>query len=153
MSREKNIGIMNAYFQTLADADYEAFANLFSEDILYNVSGTTEISGQWIGKEAFFGHLNPYVFEHIDAENSNMSTKYKIMCADDHRVVSINEADGKSKKGNAYPQRYCVILTIKDGLISEAHEFFDTALAETALFGAKIQKNKNISKADKDFDF
>ena len=62
-------------------------------------------------------------------------------------------ADGKSKKGNAYPQRYCVILTIKDGLISEAHEFFDTALAETALFGAKIQKNKNISKADKDFDF
>ena len=33
MSREKNIGIMNAYFQTLADADYEAFANLFSEDI------------------------------------------------------------------------------------------------------------------------
>ena len=56
------------------------FANLFSEDILYNVSGTTEISGQWIGKEALFGYLNPYVFEHIDAENSNMSTKYKIMC-------------------------------------------------------------------------
>ena len=89
---------MNAYFQTLADADYEAFANLFSEDILYNVSGTTEISGQWIGKEALFGYLNPYVFEHIDAENSNMSTKYKIMCADNHRVVSINEVDGKSKK-------------------------------------------------------
>ncbi len=52
---------MNAYFQTLANADYEAFANLFSEDILYNVSGTTEISGQWIGKEALFGYLNPYV--------------------------------------------------------------------------------------------
>ena len=78
MSREKNIGIMNAYFQTLADADYEAFANLFSEDILYNVSGTTEISGQWIGKEALFGYLNPYVFEHINAENSNMSTKLMI---------------------------------------------------------------------------
>ncbi|MDA8892202.1 nuclear transport factor 2 family protein [Hyphomicrobiales bacterium] len=153
MSREKNIEIMNTYYQTLGDSDYEAFADLFSEDVLYNVSGSTEISGQWKGKEALFGYLNPYVFKHIDAENSNMSTKYKIMCADDFRVVSINEADGKSMEGNAYPQRYCVILTIKDGLISDAHEFFDTALAETALFGAKIKKRKTISKADKAFDF
>jgi ketosteroid isomerase-like protein len=153
MSREKNIELMNAYYQTLADSDYEAFANLFSEDILYNVSGTTEISGQWRGKEALFGYLNPYVFKHIDAEKSNMSTKCKIMCADDVRVVSINESDGRSIEGNAYPQRYCVILTIKDGLISEAHEFFDTALAETALFGATIQKREVISKADKAFDF
>ena len=33
MSREKNIGIMNAYFQTLADADYEAFAKEVIEKI------------------------------------------------------------------------------------------------------------------------
>ena len=53
MSREKNIEIMNAYYQTLGDSDYEAFADLFSEDVLYNVSGSTEISGQWKRERSF----------------------------------------------------------------------------------------------------
>ncbi len=153
MRREENIQIMEAYYQTLADSDFEAFADLFSEDVLYNVSGTTEISGQWVGKKVLFEVLNPYVFKFIDAERSKMSTKRKIMCADDNCVVSINEAEGISTDGNNYPQRYCVVLTIKKNLISEVHEFFDTALAETALFGATIKKSKKKSEAMSDFNF
>jgi ketosteroid isomerase-like protein len=153
MSREENVAILDSYYQALKDADFDRYLGLFADDVMYNVNGSTEVSGRWEGKAALAEQLNPHVFEHIDVSRTVMATKYAVMCADDERVVGIMEAEGTSVDGNPYPQRYCMILAIRDGLIAEVHEFFDTALAETALFGGTLERAGVESMATADFDF
>jgi uncharacterized protein len=56
------------------------------------------------------------------------------------RVVGIMHGGGVAKNGIDYDQTYCQIFTIREGKISELHEFFDTVLAEAALFDNKLER-------------
>jgi ketosteroid isomerase-like protein len=66
------------------------------------------------------------------------------MCADDERVVGLMRGGGMGTNGHEYLQTYCQILTIRDGLIAELHEFFDTALVELALNDNPTQKGPSV---------
>jgi hypothetical protein len=67
------------------------------------------------------------------------------MCADDSCVVGIMRGGGMGTNGHEYLQTYCQILTIRDGLIVELHEFFDTALVELALNDNPTAKGPSIA--------
>ena len=62
------------------------------------------------------------------------------MCADDRRATVIFEGESTTKTGNPYNNRYVQILEFGDnGLIHQVWEFFDTDLANSALFNASSQ--------------
>ncbi|MCH1512636.1 MAG: nuclear transport factor 2 family protein [Acidimicrobiales bacterium] len=153
MGREENIQIVESYFQALTDSDVEKYQSLFADDVLHNVCGDMAISGCWEGKSALFDVLSTYFFERLDMERTQLPTKYEIMCADDDRVVGLMKADAYSVDGNPYPQTYAMIFTIRNGLIAEMYEFFDTALAETALFGATLERPDVEPMVTRPFNF
>ena len=134
MSREENIALATRYYEALAEGDFEALADLHSEDVVFNLLGSTPVSGRWEGKAECFGPLvADGVVGKLVPETVRFSREWLIMCADDKRVVGIMRGGGMGTNGHEYLQTYCQIMTIQNGKIVELHEFFDTALVELAL--------------------
>ncbi len=132
--RTANIALAETYYQALADGDFDALAALHADDVVFNLVGQTPVSGRWEGKAECFGPLvADMVVGKLDPATVQFSRKWKIMCADEERVVGIMVGGGMGNNGHEYLQTYCQIMTISDGLITELHEFFDTALVELAL--------------------
>ncbi len=133
-SREANIAIGEAFYRALEDGDFEALADLHSDDIVFNLVGSTPVSGRWEGKDVCFGPIvADGVVGKLDPETIQFSREWRIMCADENRVVGIMKGGGMGNNGHEYLQTYCQIMTIRDGKIAELHEFFDTALVELVL--------------------
>jgi ketosteroid isomerase-like protein len=134
MSRATNIAIAEHFYRCLEAGDFEGLADLHSDDIIFNLLGSTPVSGRWIGKAECFGPVvADGVVGKLDPEHLQFSKKWKIMCADDERVVGFMQGGGPGLNGHQYDQTYCQIMTIRDGKIVEMHEFFDTALVELVL--------------------
>jgi ketosteroid isomerase-like protein len=121
------------WYEALAKVDLEAFMTLHAPDCIYNVSGHTPISGRCDFSQLCADVL-PQVFSRIDVANFRFATTWKIVCQDDQRVVGMMEADGVGTNGLRYDQRYLHVFEVRDGLIREVWEFFDTELAAKVLF-------------------
>lgn len=134
MQKTSNRSIVESWMNALATGDQETFWQIHAEDVIYNISGHSVISGQVRGRAQMMTDIVPYVFNGLDLERSHFATKWKIMCDDGTKVVTIMEADCHATNGVQYDQRYLHIFGFRDGQISEVWEFFDTDLANRALF-------------------
>ena len=128
------------FYQALADMDVEAFLSIQQDDVEYNVHGSTPISGHFTSKDFLENVVAPQVFGNLQLETFKFATKWKVMCADEQRVVAFMEAEGLARNGERYDQRYCHVFGFRDGKIAEVYEFFDSALAEHALFDNPLAK-------------
>lgn len=135
MSRQENIDLLNRYFQLMHDGEWEAVEAMYHDDIVIHMLGTTPASGRLESKAVVTDDLiAAQVHAALVPEKIHFARRWKIMCADDERVVAIMEGGGPTQAGDDYDQTYCEIFRFKDGKVIEMHAFFDTALAERALF-------------------
>ena len=125
--------VVEDWYRALQNVDLEAFAAVHASDCIYNVSGHTPISGR-CDFQQLTTEVLPQVFSRLDLTQFQIGLNPKIMCSDGSRVVGMMEADGPGTNGVRYDQRYCHIFEVRDGLIREVWEFFDTALAASVLF-------------------
>ncbi len=123
---------MNTYYEALARLDVAAFEALHHPDVVYNVSGSTIISGRYDSFAALKTVL-PLIFDALDFEQFQFAKNWKIMTEGDDGITAIMEAQGVAKNGQRYDQRYAHIFSFRDGKISSVHEFFDTQLANESL--------------------
>lgn len=143
--RAANIALVTRYYEALAAGDFDALAALHCDDVVFNLVGTTPVSGRWVGKAECFGPVvADGVIGKLVADTIRFSRQWRIMCADDNCVVGIMRGGGMGTNGHEYLQTYCQILTIRDGLIAELHEFFDTALVELALNDNPTAKGPSV---------
>jgi ketosteroid isomerase-like protein len=138
--KERNKQLVGAWYAALAAVDVEGFLAVQTDDVAYNVTGRTPVSGFFQGKKTLTEDILPLVFNALQTETFQFSKRWKIMCADESRVTAIMEAEGLASNGLRYDQRYCHIFGFRDDKISEVWEFFDTALAAVALFGNELVK-------------
>jgi ketosteroid isomerase-like protein len=143
--RAVNIAVATRFYEALAAGDFDALAALHSDDIIFNLVGTTPVSGRWEGKDVCFGPVvADGVIGKLVAETIRFSREWRIMCADENCVVGLMRGGGLAKNGHDYSQTYCQIMTIRGGLIAELHEFFDTALVELALNDNPTHKGPSV---------
>jgi hypothetical protein len=135
MSIEQHKQLVARWYEALAAMDLEGFLAIQTDDVVYNVAGRTPVSGRWTGKDFLVREVQPKVFDALDPATFRFSKRWKIMCADAERVVGFMEAEGVARSGKRYDQRYCQVFAFRDGRICEVWEFFDSCLAEEALFG------------------
>ena len=136
MARAENIELVTRYFTAMSAGDWAAVEAMYADDIVIHMAGTTPASGRLEGKTAVTEDLIArQVHATLDVERMQFARRWKIMCADDERVVAIMEGGGPTRSGDRYDQVYCEIFRFRDGRLVEMHAFFDTALAERALFG------------------
>jgi len=139
------------YYQALADSDVEAFLSLQQDDVVYNVNGNTPVSGSFTGKDFLQNVVAPEVFGRLQMDSFRFATKWKIMCADEQRIVAFMEADGNAANGERYNQRYCHTFGFRDGKIAEVFEFFDSTLAQKALWDNPLSEPESVP--EREFEF
>jgi ketosteroid isomerase-like protein len=145
--RAENIKLAERFYQSLERGDFEALADLHHDDVIFNLVGSTPVSGRWEGKAECFGPLvADGVVGKLDPETVQFSRQWRIMSADEDCVVGLMRGGGMAKNGHEYLQTYCQIMTIRDGKIAELHEFFDTALVELALNDNPTEKGTSTPK-------
>lgn len=135
--------ILEEYYDALRRGDMEVFWNLQTDDIFYNWSGHSPISGRLQGKENMRREILPHVINALDMSRFEFAKKWKIVCAGGARVVVFMEADGYGVNGVRYDQRYVHMFEFRDNKICEFWEFFDTELAAAVIFTPQA----NITKS------
>ena len=152
MSRQENIDLLNRYFQHMHDGEWAAAEGMYHDNIVVHMLGTTPASGRLEGKAMVTDDLiAEKVHGALVPEAIAFARRWKVMCADDERIVAIMEGGGPTKAGDHYDQTYCEIFRFQDGKIIEMHAFFDTALAERALFGNPLKKPRDPGSARMDY--
>ncbi|MEZ5744091.1 MAG: nuclear transport factor 2 family protein [Sphingomonadaceae bacterium] len=152
MSRQENIDLLNRYFQAMHDGDWEAAEGMYHDDVVIHMLGTTPASGKQVGKAMVTDELiAEKVHGALVPETIRFARRWKVMCADDERVCAIMEGGGATRAGDDYDQTYCEIFRFKDGKIIEMHAFFDTALAERALFANPLKEPRVPGSARMDY--
>lgn len=143
MSREANIRLLDRYFRAMAAGDWRTVEDMYHDNIVIHMAGSTPASGKIEGKAAVTtGLIAQQVHAALDPRKMQFAKRWKIMCADDERVVAIMEGGGPTLTGDNYEQTYCEIFRFEDDKVIEMHAFFDTALAERALFGNPLTKER-----------
>lgn len=131
---------LDKLYTALSTGDLETWASMHTDDVAFNVNGSTAVSGRTQGKQRMLEELLPLLFSRINPDTARIGINWKCMCAGDKRAVVIFEGVSETLEGQAYNNRYLQILEFDEaGLIREVWEFFDTALAEAVLFTADQQ--------------
>jgi hypothetical protein len=126
----ENRQLMEAVFAELANGNGQPFMDLLGDDIRWTVTGTSEWSRTYEGKQAVIGELMRPLFSQFAEPYRN--TASRIIADDDHAVV---ECRGQvtTKSGQAYNQTYCYVCRIAGGKVRELTEYLDTELVSAVL--------------------
>ncbi len=134
MGREENIQVIRSFYASLKNSDFNAYFGLLHLDIEFRASGNFPLSGTWRGHEAV-GKLAKGLFDLMEPGQCSWGETYRIVCADENGVAAITSGGGKTTLGHEYNQTYAHIFKICNNKIYRIYEFFDTVLAESALYG------------------
>lgn len=137
---EDNINVVRAWYRALGEGDLENLLAVQHDDVAYNVHGKTPVSGRTEGKNGLVNEIMPKVFGKLDGADFRFCARVEIMCADERRVTAFMEAEGTTIDGERYDQLYCHLFELREGRISEVWEFFDSCLAQRALFGNPLTR-------------
>ena len=131
--------VVERWYQCLGKADLEGFTALHADNVVYNIAGRTSISGRWQGKEIVFGTIIPQVFAALDPTRLAFADPYRIHAAEGEGAAGMMIGGGYTPDGREYIQTYAHFFTVRDGLIVEVWEFFDTELAQARLFDKQVE--------------
>jgi hypothetical protein len=130
MSTEDNKRLLAEIFDALAVGDQRPFAAAMADDLRWRFAGHWSWARDW-------GATKQEVRENLLAPLMAQFTEYRAtadeIIAVGDRVVVRAHADAKTVRGDPYPQAYCYVFRLHEGLITEVVEYCDTALVERVL--------------------
>ncbi|HWA61655.1 MAG TPA: nuclear transport factor 2 family protein [Caulobacteraceae bacterium] len=127
----RNRAIVTEAFEGLARGDTRAYAAAMAEDFTWRPMGSGAWGKVYEGRKAVREQLFGPLFAQYEP-GSQATLPVNIFADGDHVVV---EAQGQArmKDGRRYDNRYCFVITLKDGKMTEVREYLDTLLSETTL--------------------
>ncbi len=135
---EANRDVARRYLAALAAMDGPALAALHHEDVVFEILGTTPVSGRFCGRDACLGEVFPPVIAALAPGSFSFARDAVIAVVDEGGAVAITRADGDAVRGGRYEQVYFLALTIDDGLITKLDAAFDTAHVAEVVFGDRL---------------
>jgi ketosteroid isomerase-like protein len=130
-----NKAIVQQWFDHIAAGEAEAAFALFADDIVYDLKGTTPVSGVYRGLDQIVNEFFVPWRKQIDGD---LVVQVDEMIAEGERVVVLGRGAAKTVFGLRYDNDYAFVFTVRDGRITQVVEFLDTALVETAAFGKTL---------------
>ena len=109
-----NRQIMETYYKSINQGDFDTVINLMSEDVIFHMIGTGPFSGRWEGRDRVYGELVPSVMKSFKPETVEFAGKWKIMCADEERAVGLMTGKAETTEGTEFETTYCQIFKIEN---------------------------------------
>lgn len=127
--------IVQRWFDLIAKGDAQAAFALFSDDVTYDLKGTTPVSGVYSGlKQIVEDFFTPWRKQIV----GDIVLTVDELIGDGDRVVALARGKAKTIHGLPYDNDYVFVFGLRDGKIREVIEYLDTALVETAAYGKKL---------------
>lgn len=124
MSIEENKKVAAEFFNRFDTFDIEGALNTMTDDINWWIAGKPEqlpAAGDHNKKQI------AALFRNMAEQLSNgLKITIKSLIAEGDKVALEAESYGELKNGRVYNQHYHLLMTIRDGRISEVREYLDT---------------------------
>ena len=131
-----NRELVDKFYQSIALADANSVAELVDDNFeLIIPINEGVLSGHYRGKVKFMTEILPLVFSCVNQDEITFCKDYKIVSNDGQTSVAIAQTNGIARTGLRYDQVYVHILTFREGKLVRLIEYFDSALADRALWG------------------
>ena len=127
--------IVQQWFDLIAKGQAQAAFALFSDDIVYDLKGTTPVSGVYRGLKSIVEDFFTPWRKQIDGE---LVLQVDELIGDGDTVVALSRGKAKTVFGKPYDNDYAFVFRLRGGKITHVAEYLDTALVETAAYGKKI---------------
>ena len=131
MSASENKQLLQTIFAELAKGNPLPFVGSMADDFRWTVTGTTEWSRTYEGKQSVLTELLGALRSRIDG---NITTTAQRFIAEDDFVVVEAQGSNITKSGKPYNNRYCFVFRVSGGKLQEVTEYLDTELV-TSTFG------------------
>ena len=119
---QANKRVCTQFFSLVCAREYDRAMQLLQEDVEWWVNGDLPTSGTYHGRDAvtdLFGLLR-------DNVPAGLKIHFTAITAEEDRVAIEMNSEGDFANGRAYRNIYHMLFWVRDGLISKAHEYFDT---------------------------
>jgi ketosteroid isomerase-like protein len=130
MTTGENKQLMQTIFSELSRGNSRPFVDSLADDVRWTLTGTTDWSRTYDGKQAVRSELLRPLFAQFGERYMAEATR---LTAEDDRVVVEARGQVTTKAGRPYDNAYCYVFRIVGGRITEITEYFDTELVATAL--------------------
>jgi uncharacterized protein len=130
MGAEDNRQLLTGVFDALAAGDPRPFVAAMADEFSWHFAGSWSWAIDWGAsrEETRERLLGPLM-----AQFSGYRVSADEIIAEGERVVVRATADARTVGGEAYPQSYCYVFTVRDGRLIDVLEYCDTALVERVL--------------------
>lgn len=125
-----NKDIVAAVFEKLADGDPGLYLNTMADDARYEFVGGGSWGGVYKGKQDFRENFGRHVLSRVAPP---LRLKATHILADGDCVVVEFAGSNQTRDGRPYANRYCMVMRLAGGKITEITEYCDTALVLSAL--------------------
>lgn len=130
-----NREIVQRWFDLIARGDAQGAFALFSEDVSYDLKGTTPVSGVYKGlKSIVEDFFTPWRKQIV----GDLVLTVDELIGEGDRVVALARGKAKTVHDLPYDNDYAFVFRVKNGKITEVVEYLDTALVETAAYGKRL---------------
>ena len=126
---QDNVDVIESAYSAFAKGDIEAVLEFFSESAQITAPESLPWGGSYEGPEGMRTFLAK-VLEHF---TEFKSTPEKVLGADDNHVIVVARNSGKTKAGNRVDEPIAWIYQLREGAITSAQVFADTATIREAL--------------------
>jgi ketosteroid isomerase-like protein len=127
--------VVQRYLDALLDGNIDTIRDSFAEDATWTIYGDLPIAGPWEGRDRivddFLSTVGGTLFE-----AGTQSFEFPTLIAEGDTVALEWRVRARTVGGADYDNVYCGIFTVRDGRISAAREYLDSAYAAQTLFAA-----------------
>lgn len=128
---EANKTLVREAYAAISRGDLKQFLARLADDVTWTFVGTHRFGRTFRGKDDIVDNLCRVLGAHLDGV---IVLDIVNLVAEGDLVVAEMQGRAVTPGGQRYDNRYCVVLTVRDGLIRDLREYLDTELV-TAVFG------------------
>lgn len=131
MGVEENKQLVRDTWGAVSKGDVEGFMARLADDVTWTFFGSHRFAGTFRGKDELVAKL----FTPLgDVLADGIKVHIDTLTAEGERVVLEARGEAQTKDGRAYNNSYCIVVTVRDGRVSQVREYLDAELV-TRVFG------------------
>lgn len=130
MTPSENKQLVEQIFAGLAQGNSRPFVDAMADDFSWTVTGSNRWSRKYAGKSVVLTELFGTLSSQIDGRMRTIGDRF---IAEGDYVVVEAHGNNTTKSGKPYNNRYCFVVRLSDGKLSELTEYMDTELVTACL--------------------
>lgn len=138
MGASENKELLQNIFAELSQGNSKPFVESMADDFRWTVTGNTQWSRTYEGKQTVLTELLGVLRSRIDG---NVKTTAHRFIAEDDLVVVEAQGSNTTKAGKPYNNSYCFVFRVGEGKLKEVTEYLDTELV-TSAFAEPLENPK-----------